>query len=128
MRKDRVVLIISLMTSVSAFPALAAELQQPTPLVTHGLSVGSSPGSTDPIGATTCSNLAPPQGKVDEAQLVVRNADRPDVGPYTVTLPGYGTGTTANSPQFYRPFLVTASPGDSIRFDIVNQLDTGSLN
>ena len=128
MRNDILISVISLFALVAASGAQASELQQPVPLVTHGLSVGSSPGSTDPVGATTCSNLPPPAGRVDEAQVVVRNADRPDVGPYTVTLPGYGTGTAANSPQFYRPFLVTASPGDSIRFDIVNQLDTGSLN
>ncbi len=109
--------------------AFSAELQPPTLLDTPGLSIGPTPGSTDPVGAvTTCAPLPAPVGGITPGQLVVRNAYRPDVGPYTVELPGYGTGADPDSPQFYRPFLLLTQPGNSLRFDVVNQLDTGSLN
>jgi len=105
------VLTVTLFYLLSNSEVLSAELQQPIQLITPGLSAGVSAGATDPPGAvTTCANLPPISGGVSPAQLVVRNADRPDVGPYTVKLPGYGTGTDPNAPQFYRPFLVTARP------------------
>ncbi len=104
-----------------------AELQQPVPLDTPGLSVGVSPGAANPPGSVaTCPALPQPFGSIRPGQVVVRDADRPDVGPYTVRLPGYSLGTSPGDPQFYRPFLITASPGDSFRFDMVNQLNAGA--
>ena len=51
---------------------------------------------------------------------MVRNSLRNDVGPYSVTLPGYATDGTQES---YRPFLIKAKPGDTLRIDLVNQLN-----
>lgn len=107
--------------------AYSAELQQPVSLYTPGLPVDNSANATNPPGATgTCPTLPLPTGLVRPGQVVVRNQDRPDVGPYTVQLPGYGTGTDPGDPQFYRPLLLTASAGDSFRIDMVNQLDAGT--
>lgn len=110
--------IASLAASVCLIAAGAQgnELQQPLSLHTIGLV--SSPAS-DP----DCPAL-PLHGPIEAGRLVIRDSDRPDVGPYTVKLPGYGTSATAGVQDFYRPFLVTAVPGDTLRFDIVNQLGT----
>ena len=51
---------------------------------------------------------------------MVRNSLRNDVGPYSVTLPGYATDGIQDS---YRPFLIKAKPGDTLRIDLVNQLN-----
>ncbi len=111
-------------TCLIAVPsAHSAELQPPVPLYSVGLPTASSPDATNPPGSVgTCPALPSPVGAVRPGRLVIRKADRPDVGPYTVTLPGYGTGAGIDDQQFYRPFLVTAAPGDALRFDIVNQL------
>ena len=127
-RLDTVAIAVGCLSVFGALGARGAELQQPVPFPSPSLSPGPSPGSSIPIGATACDSLGPPPGPVVPLQLVVRNTDRPDVGPYTVRLPGYGTNVAPNSPQFYRPFLIHANAGDSLRFDVVNQLDTGSLN
>lgn len=127
-RLDTVTIALGCLGIFGGLSARAAELQQPVPFPSVALSPGPSFGSSIPIGATACNNLGPAPGPVVPLQLVVRNADRPDVGPYTVRLPGYGTNVAPNSPQFYRPFLIHANQGDSLRFDVVNQLDTGSLN
>ncbi len=101
----------------------AAELQQPTPLYASGLPTGSSPEATDPPGAlATCAAPAPVSGPVSPGRLVIRDTNRPDVGPYTVTLPGYGTDPTSAAADSYRPFLLEVSPGDTLRIDVVNQL------
>ncbi len=112
---------------LAAPDAWSVELQQPLPLYTSGLSADPSPDATSPPGASsTCAPLPPVTGQVQPGRLVIRDTDRPDVGPYTVKLPGYGTGTGGATDQhFYRPFLATASPGDALRFDIVNQLEPG---
>ena len=113
---------------LAATDARGAELQQPVPLYTAGLPTDASPGATNPPGSSTaCAALPPPTGEVRPGRLVIRDADRPDVGPYTVKLPGYGTGSGGATDQhLYRPFVVTATPGDTLRFDIVNQLDAAS--
>ena len=95
----------------------AAELLDPVPLLTSGLAANPSP-------ASGCTPAA--EGHVDEFQAVVRNSARPDVGPYTVTLPGYASNPGSAAADSYRPFLLQASPGDTIRFDLVNQLPAGS--
>ncbi len=101
---------------VLAAGAQGAELLQPIPLSAAGL-VSSPP--SDP----SCPTL-PPRGPIGAGRLVIRDTDRPDVGPYTVKLPGYGTSAAPGVQDSYRPFLVTAAPGDTLRFDIVNQLGT----
>lgn len=101
---------------VLAAGAQGAELQQPLSL--HAIGLASSPPS-DP----NCPAL-PLHGPIEAGRIVIRNTDRPDVGPYTVRLPGYGTSATPGTQDSYRPFLVTAAPGDTLRFDLVNQLDT----
>jgi FtsP/CotA-like multicopper oxidase with cupredoxin domain len=75
----------------------------------------------DPVPGVGCT--LPKPGPVVRAQLVVRNSSRNDVGPYRVTLPGYATGRTDKGEDSYRPFLIKAKPGDTLRIDLVNQLD-----
>ena len=108
---------------LAAMPdAKAAELQQPIPLYASGLPTGPSPDATNPPGSTgTCPTLAPVTGMVVPGRLVIRDTARPDVGPYTVTLPGYGADP-ASAADSYRPFLLAAAPGDTLRIDVVNQL------
>jgi FtsP/CotA-like multicopper oxidase with cupredoxin domain len=103
--------------------ACAAELQLPIPLYAAGVPTDASPGASDPPGSrTTCPALSPPTGTVNPGLLVIRDTDRPDVGPYTVQLPGYASDPNNLSQDSYRPFLMTASPGDALRIDVVNQL------
>ena len=87
----------------------AADLQPPRKLDTPGLAAAPQ--------AVGCTVPAMP-GPRRFARLIVRNALRHDVGPYAVRLPGYSTGQE-NS---YRPFLLQANPGDTLRFDLVNEL------
>ena len=108
-----------------AHSVCAAELLPPLSLSAVGVSsAGSSDAAAPPGSLTTCPVLAPPSGPIVPGRLVVRDTDRPDVGPYTVKLPGYGTGSEALGQDSYRPFLVTAAPGDTLRFDVINQLGT----
>ncbi len=102
----------------------AAELQQPVVLFTAGVATHPPDTSPQPPGSvTTCTALGA-HGPVDPGRLTLADTTFPDVGPYAVTLPGYGTSTKARSaPQFsYNPAIVSASPGDTLRFDIVNHL------
>ena len=78
----------------------------------------SSDISPDPVPGAGCPLSKPAQ--VVKAKLVVRNSPRNDVGPYSVKLPGYATDKIEDS---YRPFLIRAKPGDTLRIDLVNQLD-----
>ena len=110
---------------LAARGAPAAELQQPVPLPAVALPGTASPDATDPPGsASTCPALAPPVGSVIPGRIAIRSTDRPDVGPYTVTLPGYANGSGTPGQDSYRPFVVNAMPGDTLRFDIVNQLSS----
>ncbi len=99
---------------VTAVPALAAELQPPRLLDTPGL-------VQTPIAGPGCPPV-PALGPRRPARLVIRQAARPDVGPYTVVLPGYGTNPAPGTDDLYRPFLIEAQAGNTLRFDIVNQL------
>ncbi len=106
--------------------AKAAELQQPVALYASGLPIGSSPDATSPPGSTgACPALPAATGPVSPGRLVIRDTPRPDVGPYTVTLPGYGTDPASAAADSYRPFVMAASPGDTVRIDVVNQLAAG---
>ncbi len=119
-------LVAGLLGAAAGPDGLAAELQQPIPLHTPGLSAGATPGAATPAGAYTgCAALPPPVNGVVPGQLVVRNGISPDVGPYSVQLPGYSTGLGSNNQQLYRPFVLQAEPGASLRLDVVNQLDPG---
>jgi FtsP/CotA-like multicopper oxidase with cupredoxin domain len=109
--------VLAVWTS-SVIRSSAAELQQPRVLNTPGLV------ATPPTGPG-----CPPPGALGPcrpARLIVRDSLRPDVGPYAVRLPGYSTGKE----NLYRPFLIRANPGDTLRFDLVNQLAAtdGSAN
>ena len=81
----------------------------------------SSDVSPDPVPGAGCT--LPKPGDVVWAELVLRNSSRADVGPYRVTLPGYATGSTAKGEDSYRPFLIRAKPGDTLRIGLANQLD-----
>ncbi|MGI4977951.1 MAG: multicopper oxidase domain-containing protein [Janthinobacterium lividum] len=106
--------LAALATSSLLAPSRAAELLPPIPLATGGLAANPSPPGSG------CTPAA--EGHVDEFLAVVRSSPRPDVGPYTVTLPGYSSNPGSAAGDSYRPFLIQASPGDTIRFDLVNQL------
>ena len=97
--------------------AAAAELLDPVPLLTSGLAANPAPAS----GCTPPAETGP----VDEFQVITRNTPRPDVGPYTVTLPGYATNLSSSAGDSYRPYLLRANPGDTIRLDLTNQLPAG---
>ena len=85
----------------------AAERQQPIPLYASGRPAGPSPGAVDPSGAVaTCPAPSPLAGPVVPGRLVIRNTDRPDVGPYTVTLPGYAADAASDTADSYQPFLI----------------------
>ena len=96
---------------IAAALSFADELQPPL--------IPSTDVSADPAPSAGCA-LSAPSGPVVKAKLVVRNSLRNDVGPYSVTLPGYATDGIQDS---YRPFLISARPGDTLRIDLVNQLD-----
>jgi FtsP/CotA-like multicopper oxidase with cupredoxin domain len=66
--------------------------------------------------------LAPP-GPIVGVRLFVRNSERGDVGPYRVKLAGYALGSTDEGQDTFRPLVVRAKPGDTLRFDLTNQLD-----
>ncbi len=118
-------LAYALLLAASTTDARAAELQQPVPLYAAGLPTEASPDATDPPGSlTTCPATAPLTGLVSPGRLVVRDTDRPDVGPYTVTLPGYAANPVSAASDSYRPFLLGVLPGDTLRLDLVNQLGT----
>ncbi len=95
--------------------AMAAELLDPIPLGTSGLAANPAPAGCTPVAET---------GPVDDFLAIVRNTPRSDVGPYTVTLPGYASNPASTAGDTYRPYLLQAYPGDTIRFDLVNQLTT----
>jgi FtsP/CotA-like multicopper oxidase with cupredoxin domain len=109
-----IALIAVLISLGSSRNASAADLQQPQLLNTPGLA---ATPPTDP-------RCPPPAmfGPRRPARLIVRDAKRPDVGPYTVQLPGYSTGKE----NLYRPFLIKANPGDTLRFDLKNELGAAS--
>jgi FtsP/CotA-like multicopper oxidase with cupredoxin domain len=96
--------------------AAAAELLDPVALLSGGLAANPSP-------ASGCTPAA--EGHVDEFRLIARNTARPDVGPYTVQLPGYASNPSSAAGDTYRPYLLQASPGDTIRLDLTNQLGAG---
>ncbi len=104
-------------------PVQATELQQPSLLSTGDVPTAPPPGAISPPGSSSgCTALSAPPGTVHPARLVIRNSPRSDVGPYTVTLPGYADGQTSSGRDSYRPALMQASAGDTLRFDLVDQL------
>jgi FtsP/CotA-like multicopper oxidase with cupredoxin domain len=72
----------------------------------------------NPVPGAGCPLSAP--GPVVGTRLVVLYSFRNDVGPYSVTLLGYATDKGKDS---YRPSLIRANLGDTLRIDLVNQLD-----
>ncbi len=95
-------------------PVFAAELQPP---LTPSTNV-----TPEPSRGAGCSLRTPKPEAVVNARLVVRNTPR-DVGPYRVNLPGYATDLADSSKDSYWPFLIRAKPGNTLRIDLVNQLD-----
>jgi FtsP/CotA-like multicopper oxidase with cupredoxin domain len=63
----------------------------------------------------------PAAGRLQKALLIVRDTPKA-VGPYTAKLPGYATDPNDTTHDSYRPYLITAKPGDSLRVDLANQL------
>jgi hypothetical protein len=69
----------------------------------------------------------PAAGPLQKSLLIVRDTPR-IVGPYTVNLPGYATDPNDTAHDSYRPFLIRAKPGDSLRLDLANQLPVVTTN
>lgn len=90
-----------LLGSLTALAAGAAELREPRPLL----------ASEQP--AAGC-------GAGRAYGLVLRETPRPDVGPYAVTLAGYGQGGAAS--DRYAPYLLRMDPGGATRIALRNGL------
>lgn len=86
----------------------AAELREPLPL------------SAAPQPASAC-------GSGRAVGLVLRESLRPDVGPYAVTLAGYGQGRDAAADR-YAPYLLRLDPGGTTRIALRNALPGESAN
>ena len=84
-------------------PAVAVELQQPVAPSSSGVVANPPVGNV----ANGCVPLGP-AGTIVAAHLIVRNSSRPDVGPYTVTLPGYATNADPSTDR-YAPFIIEAA-------------------
>jgi FtsP/CotA-like multicopper oxidase with cupredoxin domain len=106
------VFIVALTASLS--PGEATELLPPLFLSDTGVV------NAPPLGAG-CALPSP--GPLSKSLLIVRNTVRSDVGPYNVTLPGYATDSTDAAHDTYRPYLIRAKPGDTLRIDLVNELE-----
>jgi len=90
---------------LAAQAVVAAELREPRPLL----------ASAQP--AALC-------GAGRAYGLVLRQSDRPDVGPYAVALGGYGQG--APGADRYAPYLLRMDPGAATRITLRNGLIDGS--
>ncbi len=112
--------VVVAMTFASAWelvPAAAVELRDPVAPNTAGV-VANPP---NPGGVGPCTPL-PAEGPVTAASLIVRNSNRPDVGPYTVQLPGYATDPIDPSKDRYAPFVIETKAGNTLRIDLSNAL------
>lgn len=121
--------LITCLIALCAAPVSAAELLPPLLLETSGMQAVPPDTAPNPPGSlSTCANQPAPD-RVHYGRLVLRNTVFDDVGPYAVHMPGYGRVTSVEDrPVFtYKPSLVTAEPGDTLRFDLVNDLHTGDL-
>ena len=69
-------------------------------------------------GFSGCAPHAP--GTVRPMRLSARATVRNDVGPYSVTLPGYARPDVGAAADSYAPFLIEACRGDQLRIDLEN--------
>src|ERR1700730_15561212 len=69
----------------------------------------------------------PAAGPLQKSLLIVRDTPR-IVGPYKVKLPGYATDPNDTANDSYRPYLIRAKPGDSLRVDLANQLPVVTMS
>lgn len=92
----------------------ADELLPPLTLSTTGVVDQPPPGPG-------CTLPAP--GPLSKSLLIVRDTVRSDVGPYQVKLPGYATDPNDATHDSYRPYLIRAKPGDTLRIDLANAID-----
>jgi hypothetical protein len=106
----KLVLAAFMLACAGAAVSSAGELKPPL-VPPSDIRPNSVPGAGCPLWAP---------GPVVGARLVVLNSLRDDVGPYSVTLLGYAVDKGKDS---YRPSLIRAKPGDTLRIDLVNQLD-----
>lgn len=114
----------AVLLSLAAFPCTHAEAWagQPASAELRSLPKPSAAGvAANPAPLPGCPALPPP-GHVVPSRLIARDTARADVGPYTVTLPGYATDPAGAAHDSYAPFLVEAKPGDTLRFDLQNLL------
>jgi FtsP/CotA-like multicopper oxidase with cupredoxin domain len=65
-----------------------------------------------------CMPRAP--GTVRSMQLTARTTVRSDVGPYSVTLPGYARANSPAAQDSYAPFVIESCRGDELSIDLEN--------
>jgi FtsP/CotA-like multicopper oxidase with cupredoxin domain len=106
--------VFSAALTASLGPGEGTELLPPLPLSDTGVV------DAPPLGAG-CALPSP--GPLRKSLLIVRNTVRSDVGPYDVALPGYATDSSDAAHDTYRPYLIRAKPGDTLRIDLVNELE-----
>ncbi|MDB5377155.1 MAG: hypothetical protein JWR00_1601 [Rubritepida sp.] len=90
------------------FTVDAAELREPRALIAA------------PQPASAC-------GSGRATGIVLRESRRPDVGPYAVTLAGYGQGNDPAADR-YAPYLLRLDPGGSTRIALRNALPGAAAN
>jgi FtsP/CotA-like multicopper oxidase with cupredoxin domain len=95
----------------------ADDLQPPLPMSTGVV-------DAPPLGSG-CT--LPAAGPLQKSLLIVRDTMR-TIGPYTVKLPGYATDPNDTAHDSYRPYLIRAKPGDSLRLDLANQMSVVTTN
>jgi FtsP/CotA-like multicopper oxidase with cupredoxin domain len=95
----------------------ADDLQPPLPMSTGVV-------DAPPLGSG-CT--LPAAGPLQKSLLIVRDTTR-TIGPYTVKLPGYATDPNDTAHDSYRPYLIRAKPGDSLRLDLANQMSVVTTN
>jgi FtsP/CotA-like multicopper oxidase with cupredoxin domain len=105
--------LFSVALTASLSSGEATELLAPLTLLDTGVI------DAPPLGSG-CALPSP--GPLRKSLLFVRDTVRPDVGPYNVTLPGYATTSGDAAHDTYRPYLIRANPGDTLRIDLVNEL------
>lgn len=104
-------IIVAALTTVRLLvghPAWSGELREPRALLP----------TPQPAGAC---------GSGRATGLVLRESRRPDVGPYAVTLSGYGQGNDPAADS-YAPYLLRLDPGSSTRIALRNALPGEAAN
>lgn len=105
------ILVASLLIGGPIVPAEAGDLLPP-------LSLSTGVVDAPAMGPGCTLSTA---GPLQKGLLIVRDTTR-TVGPYNVQLPGYATDLNDTGSDSFRPYLIRARPGDSLRVDLANRM------